>query len=54
MGVHDDPVAVDDLSLLNEQPAKFDAHAPSLFVFALLAQLLRTAARWKGKGNSMR
>ena len=44
VGVHDGPVPVSDLSLLIEQPAQFDVHAPALFVFALLVYLLRTAA----------
>src|SRR5437588_8850732 len=44
MSVHGGPIPVDDLSLLIEQPAQFDTHAPAPFVFALLAHLSGTAA----------
>jgi hypothetical protein len=36
-------------ALLIEQPAQFDAHAPTSFVFAFIAHLLRTAPWADGK-----
>jgi hypothetical protein len=49
MGVHGGPIPVDDLTLLIEQPAQLDAHAPASFVFALLAHLLGTTPLTDGK-----
>ena len=44
MGAKRGPVPVYDLPLIIEQPAEFDAHRPAPFIFAFLADLLRTAS----------